>query len=308
MDEATGLKTFQIEPLGPFSLTAAGEFIGAWHPAPADSESPGGHLHLAFSTDREWQPVGICLTQTPDGTVHGQVYGEGEVKAVSHQVARILSLDVDGRGWPDVGRRDPVVGQLQEMFPGSRPVNWSSAYEAAAWSIISTRIGMRQASRVKERMSRELGHEVDVHGNRLWILPEPARLLGLESFPGLFGRKPEYLRGLGRAALTGDLDTDALRALPEEEALRRLRALKGIGEFGAQLVRLRAVGAVDEVPTAERRLIAVTRIAYGLPDNPDEAKMRELARAWSPYAMWVSVSLRRTAGDAPRMMHSHASG
>lgn len=308
MTTATGSRTFTIDPLGDYSLEESAGFIGGWHQAPADSPTPGGRLDLAFSTDDGWRPVGVCLTQAEDGTVRGDVYGEAQPESVRSQVARILSLDVDGRGWPEVGRRDPVVGKLQKMFPGFRPVNWSNAYEAAAWSIISGRVTMRQASAVKDRMSRELGHEVGVEGRQLWIFPEPARLAELESFPRLFGRKAEYLRALGRAALKGDLDTEALRALPEEEALRKLRELPGIGEFGAQLVRLRAVGAVDEVPTAEKRLLAVTRVAYGLAADPDPAKMRELARAWRPYTMWVCVCLRRTATGTAGMTHSRASG
>jgi DNA-3-methyladenine glycosylase II len=308
MTNATASKTFRIEPLGAFSLEASGDFIGGSHPAPADSASLGGVLHLAFSTDGDWRPVGVALTQTDGGTVHGEVFGAADPEAVRHQIARILSLDVDGCGWPDVGRRDPVVAELQRMFPGFRPANWANAYEAAAWSIISARINMRQAAKVKERISRELGHEVEIHGRRLWIFPEPARLAALESFPGLFGRKAEYLRELGRAAFRGELDTDALRALPAGEALARLRALKGIGEFGAQLVRLRAVGAVDELPTVESRLLAVTRVAYGLPAEPDEAWMRERARVWSPYTMWVCVCLRRTATGTAGMMHSRATG
>src|SRR5437764_883324 len=79
------------------------------------------------------------------------------VESVGQQTARILSLDVDGRAWPEVGRRDPVVGRLQQMFPGFRPVNWSNAYEAAAWSLISSRITMRQGQAIKERMCREQG-------------------------------------------------------------------------------------------------------------------------------------------------------
>jgi DNA-3-methyladenine glycosylase II len=308
MTTTTASTTFAIRPLGDYSLEESADFIGGWHPAPADSSSPGGHLHLAFCTDDGWRPVGVCLTQAADGSVQGEVFGQADAQAVGRQVARILSLDVDGRDWPTVGRRDPVVGRLQQRFPGFRPVNWSNAYEAAAWSIISGRITMRQASAVKERMSRELGHQVDVHGHVMWIFPEPARLARLESFPGLFGRKAEYLRALGRAALEGHLDTEALRAMPAAEALAQLRRLPGIGEFGSQLVRLRAAGVVDEVPTAERRLAAVTRAAYGLPADPDAAKMAELARPWSPYAVWVCVCLRRTAGSGAGMQHSRAAG
>src|SRR5256885_11413042 len=97
---------------------------------------------------------------------------------------------------------------------------------------------MKQAEGVKDRMSRELGHEVDVHGHRLWVFPEPQRLVELKTFRGLFGRKVDYLNGLGEAALAGRLDTDRLRALSETQALVELKKLAGIGEFRAQLIRL----------------------------------------------------------------------
>jgi DNA-3-methyladenine glycosylase II len=238
--------------------------------------------------------------------VRGTAYGEVDADSVRRQVSRILSLDVDGRDWPAVGKRDPVVARLQRMFPGFRPVNWSNAYEAAAWCLISSRISMRQAQDVKDRMSRELGHEVAVHGHRLWVFPVPARLLELTSFKGLFGRKVGYLTTLGRAALTGALDTDMLRALPRDESLNQLKRLSGIGEFGSQLIRLRALSAVDELPTNEPRLAGAIRDAYGLAREPDLDKLEELAESWRPYRMWVCVCLRRTATDGAGMSHSRA--
>jgi DNA-3-methyladenine glycosylase II len=300
--------SFELQPQGPYSLEESANFIGAWHKAPSDGGSSSGHLHLAFLTDAGWKPAGVCLTQ-PDGqTIHGDVYGDADPASVLQQVARILSLDVDGRGWPEVGRRDPVVGRLQRRFPGFRPVNWSDAYEAAAWCILSTRIAMRQAQGVKDRMCRELGFEVDIHGHRLWTFPAPQQLVELESFRGLFGRKVEYLNGLGRAALEGRLDTDRLRALSPEQCLAELKQLAGIGEFGSQLIRLRALSAVDELPTTEQRLLAALREAYGLDREPDMGTLEELAEGWRPYRMWVCVCLRRAGGEGAGMMHSRAAG
>jgi len=235
-------------------------------------------------------------------------YGDADLDRVKRQVARILSLDVDGRDWPAVGKRDRVVARLQQMFPGFRPVNWSNAYEAAAWVLISTRISMRQGQNVKERMSRELGHEVDVHGHRLWVFPDPIRMIELKAFKGLFGRKVEYLNLLGGAAMSGALDTEMLRALPRDEALTRLKKLNGIGEFGSQLIRLRALSAVDELPTTEPRLARAIRDEYGLSNDPDLDKLEELAQGWRPYRMWVCVCLRRTLEGGAGMMHSRAAG
>jgi DNA-3-methyladenine glycosylase II len=272
----TKTQTFAIEPLGPYSLEESANFIGGWHEAPAQGAATRGHLHLAFLTDEGWSPVGVCLTQGDSGTVHGELYGSADVGAVERQVRRILSLDVDGRAWPEVGQRDRVVGMLQRRFPGFRPVNWSDAYEAAAWCVMSSRINMRQAQTIKDRMCRELGHEVDVHGHHLWTFPQPSRLIEIESYRGLFGRKVERLYG--------------------------------IGEFGSQLIRLRALSAVDELPTREPRLMGAIRTEYGLDSEPDLSTLEKIAESWRPYRMWVAVYLRRNLGGGAGMTHSRASG
>lgn len=224
------------------------------------------------------------------------------------QTARILSLDVDGRGWPAVGDRDPVVGKLQRMFPGFRPVNWSNAYEAAAWCLISTRISMRQGQAIKERMCRELGASVDIHGHKLYCFPGPETLVQLKSFRGLFGRKVEYLNALGAAAARGDLDTETLRKLPREQSLARLEELPGIGEFASNLVRLRALSAVDELPAREPRLLEAVRQAYALAREPERDELERIAEGWRPFRMWVAVHLRRAMGGGAGMTHSRAAG
>jgi len=240
--------------------------------------------------------------------VHGDVYGDASVDEVHHQTARILSLDVDGAAWPEVGRGDPVVGRLQTMFPGFRPVNWSNAYEATAWCLISTRISMRQAQGIKERICRELGASVDIHGHRMYNFPGPEVLAELETFKGLFGRKVEYMNALGRAAIAGRLDTAVLRAMPRDEALAQLKELPGIGEFGSQLVRLRALSAVDELPTTEPRLLEAVRMGYGLRTTPSIAELATIAEKWRPYRMWVAVCFRRSLAGGAGMMHSRAAG
>ena len=304
----TSPRTFEIVPRGDYSLEQGANFIGAWHRAPSDTGDPEGHLHLAFLTDGELAPVGVCLKQDVRGRVLGTIYGEAaETADVVRQVERILSLDVDGREWPAVAKRDPVVARLQKMFPGFRPVNWSNAYEAAAWCVISSRISMRQGQGVKDRMSRELGRAIDIHGHVLWTFLGPDRLAHLEKFPGLFGRKAEYLNALGRAALAGEVDTETLRAMPREESLNSLQRLPGIGPFGSELVRLRALSAVDELPSQERRLLGAIRTEYGLASDPDQATLERLAEKWSPYRMWVCVCLRRTLEGGAGMMHSRAS-
>jgi DNA-3-methyladenine glycosylase II len=284
------MTSFELVPEGPFSLAAGKAFLEGFAPA-AYRAAEEGHLHLAFVPDGEEAAAGVCLRQ-PDGMVVGKVFGEADPEAAREQVERMLSLDVDGSGFPEVGRRDPVVGGLQERWPGLRPVGFCSPYEAAAWALICHRIRMVQAARIKERMADRLGEVVDVHGDRRRAFPGPARLAVVEGFPGLFAGKVENLRSLGEAAAVGELDGGRLRALPREQALAELKRLPGIGDFSAELVLLRGAADPDHLPLHEPRLCRGAAIAYDLEEPPDRAWLEERSQAWRPYRTWVVLLLR----------------
>jgi DNA-3-methyladenine glycosylase II len=284
---------FTITPDGPFSLTASTRFLEGFAPA-AHTPGPAGHLHLAFTVERDgWAPAGVCVRQqAPGADVTAEVEGRADPDAVRAQVARILSLDVDGTGFAGVGRRDPAVAELQARYPGLRPVCFWSPYEAAAWALISHRIRIVQASRVKARMAEQLGTPFELHGETVHAFPGPSVLAGLEEFPGLFGRKPEWLRALGTAALDGELDGERLRGLPRDQALTELRSLPGVGPFSADLILLRGAGDPDGFPSSERRLAKVMAATYDLGADADPARLTAIAEAWRPYRTWVSLLFR----------------
>jgi DNA-3-methyladenine glycosylase II len=284
------MTTFELVPEGPFSLAAGAAFLEGFSPA-AYRGAEAGHLHLAFVPDGEEAAGGVCLRQ-PDGVVVGEVFGDADADAMRDQMARILSLDVDGSGFPDVGRRDPVVGGLQARWPGLRPVGFFSPYEAAAWALIGHRIQIVQAARIKQRMADELGEPVDIHGDPRHAFPGPARLADLEGFRGLSARKVGNLRALAVEAMDGRLDGARLRGLPREQALKELKQLPGIGNFSAELVLLRGAADPDHLPLHEPRLCRGAAIAYDLDEPPDREWLEERAEAWRPYRTWVVLLLR----------------
>lgn len=294
---------FEIMPRGPFSLEAGARFLSGFEPFTGTANAPDGHVHLAFVLDGSDNAVGVCLQSAGD-TVTGEVSGIADPEVVRAQVARIFSLDVDGSGYPEIGRRDPAIGRVQAQYPGLRPVTFYSPYEAGAWALISHRIQMTQAARIKARMSEELGEAVEIHGDLLHAFPSSARLLELTTFRGLFGRKVEYLHGLAVAALDGRLDAERLRRLPPAEALAELKGIPGIGDFSAGLILLRGAGVADGPPSAERRLLSAVALAYGLDTPPSERQLEELAERWRPYRTWVTFLLRVMIADEERLRRS----
>src|SRR5437660_9928882 len=178
-----GMETFTLVPRGPFSRAASIEFREGFTPA-WYSSAPDGVLELAFPAEGTWRTVGIRVSQAGEkveaGIVSPAEPGADLVAEVRPQVERILSLDVDGSGFPAVGERDPVVGEVQRQYPGLRPVGFWSPYEAAAWTIIVRRIRITQAAVIKARMNEQLGEPVSFGGRVVHAFPSPQRLAALD--------------------------------------------------------------------------------------------------------------------------------
>jgi DNA-3-methyladenine glycosylase II len=294
------METFTLVPRGPFSLTASIAFLEGFTPA-AYSGPAGQALEFAFGVEGSWRTVGLRVRQDDDGTVVAEIVSPaapdaGLIAEVRPQLERILSLDVDGSGFPAVGERDPVVGEVQRKFPGLRPVGFWSPYEAAAWTIIVRRIRITQGATIKARMSERLGEPVRFGGRVVHAFPSPQRLASLDTFPGLAGPKPEWLRSVARAALDGQLDAARLRAMPPEEALADLKKLPGIGDFSAGLTLLRGAGFPDAVPSGEPRLARAVELAYGLPGPATPEQILAISENWRPYRTWVTLLLRTLLG------------
>jgi DNA-3-methyladenine glycosylase II len=297
-DVMGGMETFTMRPRGPFSLVASVQFLEGFTPAAYDGPraGPDAVLELAFPMEGSWQAVGVRVRQE-DGEVTAEIVspsaaGPDLVRELQPQVERILSLDVDGSAFPEVGERDPVAGELQQRYPGLRPVGFWSPYEAAAWTIIGHRIRITQAAGIKARMAERLGEPVSFGDRVVHAFPSPMRLAELDALPGLSGRKPEWLRSLAQAALDGQLDTARLRAMPHADAMADLKKLPGIGDFSAGLILLRGASDPDAIPHSEPRLARAVALAYELPEPASPEQLREISENWKPYRTWVTLLLR----------------
>jgi hypothetical protein len=193
-------------------------------------------------------------------------------------VCRFLALDVDGRGWPQVGRRDAVIADSQARLPGLRPCGFHSPCEAAAWSVLAQRLRIVQAARLRAELIARHGED--------GAFPAPHTLARADL--DLPGRKGEYLRAVAEAALDGPLDGAALRAVDPGEAVQRVQQVKGLGPFAAELVVVRGANAPDALPHHERRLDAEIAERYG----PGRT-LADVSQAWRPYRTCAARAAHR---------------
>lgn len=266
----------EIDVLGPWSLATSKAFWEGFAPATLAAQGDAETLRSVFCVEGDWSRAEVEAAQR-GSTATVVVTGTGDLDAAAAQAGRFLSLDIDARGWPDVAGRDPVMADAQAALPGLRPCGFHSPYEAAAWSVLSQRIRIVQATRLRDDLVARHGED--------GAFPGPSVLRGLDL--DLPGRKSEYLRAVADAALEGRLDGVALRSVDPEEAIRAVQEVKGLGPFAADLVVIRGANAPDALPGHERRLEAEVAERYG-----PTRTLSEVSEAWRPFRTWGCVYLR----------------
>jgi DNA-3-methyladenine glycosylase II len=278
------MKRFEVVPQGPFDLETEATRFGGW-------PRLGDGIVMPFPIEGWNSSAAVVMRQRGDritGDVHGA--GEADGERAWQQALATVSLDADGAGFVDIGRRDPVIGRLQAEYHNLRPVLFHSPYEAACAFIIGHRITILQTRRIRQRLGEEVGATIEVDGTAFRAFPDPRALLRLETFPGIASMKIERLHQVARAALEGTLDRARLRSLPEPEALAQLRTLPGIGEFFAQGILMRGAGLVDAVTEDDLTPRAI-QLLYAFPERPDRSAVLKRAEAWRPFRMWAVVLL-----------------
>lgn len=285
------MTTFILPRPRGFDLRAASDFYASFTPGSGMAAAATDRLTLAFRLDGSFEAVAATLRQEADALVV-TLAGSDDARTASRQLSRMLGLDVDGDAWLAIGARDPVVAALQAEQPGFFTAAKASPYDAATWAIIAARTSMQSAARVKMAMACALGDHVAIDGRVHHVFPGPDVLARLDGFAGLPGVKVARLRGIGRAALTGRLDAERLRAMREDDALADLSALDGVGPWTASHILFRGAAPPDALPTAEPRVLHGFAHAYGL-SAPSEATFRRVAESWRPFRMWVCVLLAR---------------
>ncbi|MET7419920.1 hypothetical protein [Dactylosporangium sp. NPDC005555] len=264
---------------GPYDMARQSEYFGGWMRPVGDDRT----IIMAFPVEGWTHSAAVLLRQTGPDTVTGQ----GPQDAWRQALA-VLSLDVDGSGYAQVGERDPVIGELQRQHAHVRPVLFHSPYEAACAFIIAHRMRIEQGRAIRQRMAREHGEAFEVGGVTVHAFPAPQRLLRITDIPGVDDEKVRRLHGIAEAALEGRLDRARLRSLPVGEALADVRRLRGVGDYFATAIVMRGAGLVDTLPGDELTISGMRRL-YSLPATPSAAEIARVTDAWRPYRMWCSV-------------------
>ena len=134
--------------------------------------------------------------------------------------------------------------------------------------------------------------------------PTPGELLSTDEdllrACGLSRPKVRYLRDLAHRVVSGELDLPSLHDLPDDEVIRQITAVKGLGRWSADMFLMFHLGREDVLPVGDLGVRRAAERAYDLPEIPNAETLQNLACPWSPHRtlasfyLWESLTLDNT--------------
>lgn len=169
----------------------------------------------------------------------------------------------------------------------------SDAYGALLRAIVGQQLSTKAARTIYLRV-------IDVFDGQT---PSPEQLLGVEVTElrgaGLSGRKAEYLQDLARHVVSGELELDRLDELSDEEAIAEIVAVRGLGQWTAEMFLLFHLKRPDVLSGGDLGIRKAIQIEYELEEMPTPTQVEEIGEPWRPHRSLASLYLWESLAAAP---------
>ncbi len=177
---------------------------------------------------------------------------------------------------------DPILGREIDRIGIVKREIEPDIFVALISSIVSQQISTKAATTVYNRLLELSGAITDKKIGRLDI--EDIQKCGMTM------RKAEYIRGIAIASLDGSIDLSGLYKLTDEEVIRELSKLKGVGEWTAEMLLIHSLQRPNVLSYKDLGIRRGMMSLYGLEDlsKSDFELYRE---RYHPYNTVASIYL-----------------
>jgi AraC family transcriptional regulator of adaptative response / DNA-3-methyladenine glycosylase II len=200
------------------------------------------------------------------------------------RVKRLFDLAAD----PEPIERQ--LGALAAASPGLRVPGAFNGFEVAVRAILGQQVSVKAATTLGGRLAEAFGAPIVTPSDGLTHLTPPAEVIALAKAEdlralGIVGSRAHAIISLAQEVADGRLILEPGARV--EDAVARLRALPGIGEWTAQYIAMRALRWPDAFPHTD---LGIMR-ALGTNDG---RQVLRIAEAWRPWRAYAAMHLWRT--------------
>jgi len=185
-------------------------------------------------------------------------------------------------------KQDRILRKLIPKYGDGMLGSRGDAFTTLARSIVGQQISVAAAQSVWNRTLETLGNEVT-----------PKRVLDTKHdalrASGLSTRKVEYIRDLADHFHHGRLQTERWPKMEDEELIKELSAIRGIGRWTAEMFLIFNLMRPNVLPLDDIGLIRAISINYFSGEPVTRHEAREVAANWAPWRtvatwyMWRSI-------------------
>jgi len=180
-----------------------------------------------------------------------------------------------------------IIGRVGPCRMEFGPPEFSSLAEA----IVYQQLNGKAAVTIFKRFAALAGEPLTPDGI-LTLSDEQLRSVGLSK------QKSAYLKDLSARTRDGLLDFAKLPDLPDDEVIKHLTQVKGIGVCTAQMFLMFTLKRQDVLPTGDYGVQAAIKKHYRKRKLPTPKEMEKIARPWAPYRsvacwyLWKSMDVK----------------
>ena len=196
-----------------------------------------------------------------------------------------------------LSQKDKRLGEaIQKIGPIQREVD-TDLFSSVVHHIIGQQISTKAQATIWQRMRETLGTVDAEH----ILAAGVSQLQGL----GMTFRKAEYIADFSQKVQSGEFDLEGIGQKPDEEAIRELSNLKGIGVWTAEMILLFCMQRPDVFSYDDLAIQRGLRMLYHH-RKIDRKLFEKYRRRFHPYCSVASLYLWAVAGGAIPEMKDYA--
>lgn len=186
---------------------------------------------------------------------------------------------------------DPVLCDVIKRVGAFRMEYSDPGFETLAESILYQQLNGKAAATIFERFAALAGDPITPEGV-LKLSDEQLRGVGLSK------QKASYLKDLAEKTRAGLIDFSRLHELPDQEVIKHLTQVKGVGVWTAHMFLMFSLRRQNVLPTGDYGVQVAVKKLYRKRKLPKPKDMERIARAWEPYRsiacwyMWRSLDIK----------------
>ncbi len=188
-------------------------------------------------------------------------------------------------------KSDPVLRAIIERVGPCRMEFGPAEFASLAEAIVYQQLNGKAAVTIFNRFAALAGEPITPDGI-LKLSDKQLRSVGLSK------QKSAYLKDLAAKTASGLLDFSRLPELSDEEVIKHLTQVKGIGVWTAHMFLMFSLRRPNVLPIGDYGVQMAVKKHYKKRKLPKAKDMEKIARAWEPYRsiacwyMWRSLDIK----------------